>query len=150
MCEGKPGPDEVKQVEKKLNEKFCGTKNNAKLLVCFADSKDTAPEITSFQASDINAHYLSLKDQSISNVYAAFSIDPILIGVRTSDGLFAQSAYQEAFDLFNKTEIEPIQRQIIKCFNKLGYELEFKPFKIEWSANKEKTVETNVNEVVTE
>lgn len=147
LCEGKPGPDEVKQVEKNLNEKFCGVKNTAKLLVAFADSKETAPEITPFQSADLNAHFLTLKEMTENNIYAAFSIDPLLVGVRNSDGVFASSAYQEAFDLFNRTEIVPIQQQIIKCFNKLGYDIEFKPFKIDWSTNQTEN-ETNVNEVV--
>lgn len=132
LCEGKPTEDEVKKVEKKLNEKFCGTKNNAKLLVCFADSKDTAPEVTPFQSQDVNAHYLSLKDQTRENILAAFSIDGILVGLHTNDGVFSQEAFEQSFKIFQKTEIQPIQQQIIKCFKKLGYDIEFKPFKIDW------------------
>lgn len=148
LCEGKPGSEEeLRKVEKDLNSKFCGVKNTAKLVVAFADSKDTAPEITPFQSADLNAHFLTLKEMTENNIYTAFSIDPILVGVRTSDGVFASSAYQEAFDLFNSTEILPIQKQIIKAFKKLGYDLVFKPFKIDWSANQTES-ETNVNEVV--
>ena len=132
LCEGKPTEDEVKKVEEKLNEKFCGTKNNAKLLVCFADSKDTAPEVTSFTAADINAHYLSLKETVRENILAAFSIDGILVGLHTNDGVFSQEAFEQSFKIFQKTEIQPIQQNIIKAFKKLGYELEFKPFKIDW------------------
>lgn len=132
LCEGKPTEDEAKKVEKKLNEKFAGTKNNAKLLVCFADSKDTAPEVTTFQAADVNAHYLSLKEQVRENILAAFSVDGILIGLHTNDGVFSQEAFEQSFKLFAKTEIQPIQQQIIKCFKKLGYDIEFKPFKIDW------------------
>ena len=132
LCEGKPTEDEVKKVEEKLNEKFAGTKNNAKLLVCFADSKDTAPEITTFQSSDVNAHYLSLKEQTRENILAAFSIDGILVGLHTNDGVFSQEAFEQSFKIFQKTEIQPIQQNIIKAFKKLGYELEFKPFKIDW------------------
>lgn len=132
LCEGKPTEDEVKKVEKKLNEKFAGTKNNAKLLVCFADSKDTAPEINAFQSQDVNAQYITLKDQVRENILAAFSIDGILVGLHTNDGVFSQEAFEQTFKIFQKTEIQPIQQQIIKCFKKLGYDLEFKPFKIDW------------------
>ena len=132
LCEGKPSEEEVKKVEKKLNEKFAGTKNNAKLLVCFADSKDTAPEITTFQAADVNSHYLSLKDTTRENILAAFSIDGILVGLHTNDGVFSQEAFEQSFKIFQKTEIQPIQQNIIKAFKKLGYNIEFKPFKIDW------------------
>lgn len=143
LCEGKPTEDEVKKVEQKLNEKFAGTKNNAKLLVCFADSKDTAPEVTTFQSQDVNAQYITLKDQVRENILAAFSIDGILIGLHTNDGVFSQEAFEQSFKIFQKTEIQPIQQQIIKCFKKLGYELEFKQFHIDWTNE-----ETNENEVV--
>lgn len=147
LVEGKPSEDEAKQVEKDLNAKFAGTKNAAKLLVTFSDSPEGAPKITSFQPSDLNAHYLSLKETVQNNIFTAFSMDPILVGVKTTDGVFSDSAYQEAFKLFNKTEILPIQQQIIKAFKKLGYDLEFKPFKIDWiEENGQETVVTNEGE----
>lgn len=143
LCEGKPSSEaELKQVEKDLNNKFSGVKNNAKLVVMFADSKDTAPEVTSFTAADINAHYLSLKETVRENILAAFSIDGVLIGLHTNDGVFSQEAFIESFDIFNKTEIQPIQQQIIKAFKKLGYDIEFKPFVIKWSRNNETSDDT--------
>ena len=133
LCEGKPSSeDELRQVERDLNSKFSGTKNNAKLMVMFADSKDTAPEVNSFTAADINAHYLSLKETVRENILAAFSIDGILVGLHTNDGVFSQEAFEQSFKIFNKTEIQPIQQQIIKAFKKLGYDIEFRPFKIDW------------------
>lgn len=133
LCEGKPSSEaELKQVERDLNNKFAGTKNNAKLMVMFADSQTTAPKVESFQAADINAHYLSLKETTRENILAAFSVDGVLIGLHTNDGVFSQEAFEQSFKIFNKTEIQPIQQQIIKAFKKLGYEIEFKPFKIDW------------------
>lgn len=133
LCQGVPTPEEAKEIEKDLNSKFAGTKNNAKLLVVFADNKDSAPIVEPFQAADLNQHYISLKETVQNNIFASFSVDPLLIGVRTTDGVFSQQAYQEAFDLFNKTEIVPIQQNIIKAFKKLGYNIVFKPFVIKWS-----------------
>ena len=132
MVEGKPTPDEAKEVEKDLNNKFAGTKNTAKVLVTFSDTPDGAPKITSFQPSDLNAHYLSLKETVRENILAAFSIDGVLIGLHTTDGIFSQEAFEQSFKIFNKTEIQPMQQDIIKAFKKLGYNIEFKPFKIDW------------------
>lgn len=132
LVEGKPTPDEAKEVEKDLNNKFAGTKNTAKVLVTFSDTPDGAPKITSFQPSDLNAHYLSLKETVRENILAAFSIDGVLIGLHTTDGIFSQEAFEQSFKIFNKTEIQPMQQDIIKAFKKLGYNIEFKPFKIDW------------------
>lgn len=147
LVEGKPTEEEAKQVEKDLNAKFAGTKNAAKLLVTFSDSPEGAPKITSFQPSDLNAHYLSLQDTVRENIYAAFNVDPILIGLHTTDGVFSQESFEQSFKLFNKTEIQPLQQQIIKAFKKLGYDIEFKPFKIDWDNEKtQETVVTNEGE----
>lgn len=132
LCQGIPTAEEAKEVEKKLNEKFSGTKNNAKLMVCFADSRDTAPIIDAFNSSDINAHYLSLKDQVHASILGAFNIDGLLIGIHTESGVFAQSSFEPLFKLFNKTEIQPIQQNIKRVFKRLGYDIEFKPFQINW------------------
>lgn len=144
LVEGKPTKEEAKEVEKDLNSKFAGTKNNAKLLVTFSDSKDGAPIITSFQAADINSHYLSLKDTTRENILAAFSIDGVLVGLHTNDGVFSQEAFEQSFKIFQKTEIQPIQQNIIKAFRKLGYELNFVPFKIDWENEFVETSDTVV------
>lgn len=133
LCEGKPTDDEAKQVEKKLQEKFAGTKNAGKILVTFSDSKDSTPEITNLTPTDLNACYLSLQQTSIDNLFNAFCLDPILIGRHPDTGIFSETAYKEAFDLYNATTIKPMQQKIMKAFRKLGYDFTFKPFVIEWS-----------------
>lgn len=138
LCDGKPqNEEELRAVEKSLNEKFSGTKNAAKLLVTFSDNKDTAPIVTTFQSADLNAHFISLKESIETNIFTAFSMDPLLIGKRTTTGVFSESAYKEAFDLFNATEIKPIQEIIKKAIKKLGIDIEFTPFNIEWSTDKQ-------------
>jgi hypothetical protein len=70
-----------------------------------------------------------------------------LIGLHTTDGVFSQESFEQSFKLFNKTEIQPLQQQIIKAFKKLGYDLEFKPFKIDWDNEETKeSVVTNEGE----
>jgi hypothetical protein len=73
-----------------------------------------------------------LKETVRENILAAFSIDGVLIGLHTNDGVFSQEAFEQSFKIFQKTEIQPIQQQIIKAFKKLGYDIEFKPFRIDW------------------
>lgn len=142
LCEGKPTKEEAKSVERELNEKFAGTRNNAKLLVAFADGPESAPQITPFQSADLNAHFLSLKDMVRENILAAFCLDGVLIGLHTNDGVFSQGAFMESYDLFQKTEILPIQQNIVKAFKKLGYTISFKPFVINWSRNNETSDDT--------
>lgn len=132
LVEGKPTEEEAHAVERDLNEKFCGVKNNAKLLVTFSDSKDSAPIIHEFNPSDMNAHYLSLKDATRDNIFAAFSVDPVLLGLRTTDGVFNKDNFEQVFKLYNTTEIIPMQKQIQKAYSKLGINFTFKPFKINW------------------
>lgn len=135
LCEGKPSEEEVKGVEADINRKFAGTKNAGKILVTFSDSPETTPKITAFNPTDLNSCYLSLQATSIDNLFSAFCLDPILIGRHPDTGIFSETAYKEAFDLYNATTIKPIQQKIKKAFSKLGYNFEFKPFTIEWSTD---------------
>ena len=144
LVEGKPTQDEAREIEKEINAKFAGTKNAAKLLVTFSDSPEGAPKVTPFAAADMNAHYLSLKETTRDNIFGAFGMSPLLVGIHNGDGIFNQDSFEQEFKLFNKTEIEPIQKQFIKAFKKLGYDIVFKPFKIEWDELKQEQADKNI------
>ena len=41
--------------------------------------------------------------------------------------------FENAYKLFAATVIKPLQNNIRKIFAQIGIEIEFKPFKIDWS-----------------
>ena len=66
-------------------------------------------------------------------------MNPILTGVKTTDGIFSEEQFKEAFALYNKTVIEPLQRDIKKLFKKCGLTINFVPFEIDWAPKEDNT-----------
>lgn len=123
FVEGVPTEAEQEEVEKKVNKKFSGAKNASKAIFTFSDNAEGAPKITLLTPADMTAQYNALLERVRENVFAAFAIDPILLGLKTTDGVFSTEQYDEIYNLFNKSHIEPMQREFIRAFKKLGYEL---------------------------
>lgn len=126
--------DVMDEIEEKIKEKFTGTKNASKILLSFNDSTDHA---TTFErlADDGNIDiYNALKENTEKDIYTAFRINKLLVGDASENTGFSKQAYIESFALYNKTVIEPIQREIEKVINfNLGEgSLHFDKFSIDW------------------
>lgn len=126
--------DEVKEIQDKFNEKFLGTTNAGKIVLSFNDDLSHKTTIERVPEDQYDQKYQSLAESVKKDVYAAFRINPILLGLNDTNGGFNSEEFAEAFKLFNKTVISPIQKDIIDSMEKvLGKGcIEFKPFQIEW------------------
>lgn len=138
--------DELKtEIERNLNEKFSGTGNAGRIMISFAQSKDNAPEVINLATDDFDKRYESLEKRNKEQIFVAFRATPVLFGMVTESNGFATNEYRDSYKLFNKTVVQPIQKNIVDAFNKIfGYDnaVEIKPFTIEFEDdNKEKNVE---------
>ena len=143
FVEGVPSEDEQAEVEKKVNKKFSGAKNASKAIFTFSDSADTAPKITLLNPTDLTSQYTALLDKVRENIFAAFAMNSNLLGLQTKDGVFNSEQYDQIYNLFNKTQIEPMQKEIIKAMKKLGYDLIFNAFE-ENAATGESETKNNI------
>ena len=142
---GIPTEEEQKKVERNLNDKFASAKNASKMLLCFCDGKDNAPIVNNLSFDSYVDQYQELQKTSQNNLMGAFKLSETLCGMRMPDtSLFTKENYTQAFDLYNRTVIKPLQQDIKKIFKRLGFELNFIPFTIEWSETKQEN-ETNTN-----
>lgn len=139
LCEGKPTPEEMKKVEDQFRQKFSGSKNAAKFILTFSDSKEGLPQFTKIGFESFVDQYKELQLTSRDNLFVAFRMNPILTGVKTTDGIFSEEQFKEAFALYNKTVIEPLQRDIKKLFKKCGLTINFVPFEIDWAPKEDNT-----------
>lgn len=138
--------DELKtEIERNLNEKFSGTGNAGRIMISFAQSKDNAPEVINLATDDFDKRYESLEKRNKEQIFVAFRATPVLFGMVTESNGFATNEYRDSYKLFNKTVVQPIQKNIVDAFNKIfGHDnaVEIKPFTIEFDDdNKEKNVE---------
>lgn len=136
FCNGSNISEDVKdEIETAIKEKFTGTKNASKILLSFNDDTEHA---TTFErlADDGNIDvYSNLANSVEKDIYTAFRVNKLLLGDGSESTGFSKQAYIEAFALYNKTVIQPIQSEIEEVINGTLGEgaLHFDEFKIDWS-----------------
>lgn len=129
-------PDTVIQedIERKIKEKFTGADNAGKFLVAFNDNKDSAVTVERIQDDNFDEKYKQLRQDTFKEIFIAFRAIPQLFGYSLEGTGFNKQEFTEAYQLFNQTTIVPIQKDLIRVFNKIfGIEdsIKFVPFKIE-------------------
>lgn len=114
-------PDEETQgiIERKIADKFSGAENASKFLVAFNDSKENGVTIERIGDDNQDKKYENLRTDTYKEIFTAFRIQPQLLGYSLEGTAFNKQEFEEAFDLFYKTTIKPIQRDIIRCFDKI-------------------------------
>lgn len=141
FCNGTPSEEVQDMIETAIIEKYTSSNGN-KILLSFADSKETAPEISTFSTEDYTTKYQTVMNASRNTILSAFRASGQLFGVLPEQTGFNSVEYKEAFTLFNETVIAPIQREIEKAFKTLGYDIKLKPFNIDFNnENKDEVVE---------
>ena len=127
---GQPTETVKKEIERAFRDKFCSTANAGSFLLMFNESKDNAAEIARLESDDFDKKYESLTKSVKEDIFIAFRAIPELFGLPNENNGFSKEEYLEAFKLFNKTVIMPLQDDIERCFRSIGFEMKFDEFKI--------------------
>lgn len=131
---GIPDDDLKNEIERNLNEKFAGSENAGRILISFNANKDSETTVTDIPVDDFAERYDALQARCREQIFLAFRAQPIIFGLQKENNGFSQDEYLQAFALYNRTVVQPIQQIIIKSFDKiLGFEgsLTIVPFSIE-------------------
>ena len=140
--------DEMKEeIEKNVTEKFCGVSNAGRILLNFSNGKDNGVTLQKMDIVNYAEKYETTATRASKKIYEAFGASPVLFGVEKETTGFNSEDYEQAFKLYNKIRVTPLQKKIIGMFDKIfGVKgsIEIAPFKIDWDNNKnneEQTVE---------
>lgn len=134
---GEPDDDTKARIERDVKEKFCGTDNAGSFLLLFNDSKENACEIAKIQDDSFDKKYDQLSKSVKEDIFIAFRATPELFGLPTDNNGFSTEEYLQAFSLFNKTVVKPIQKDIERAFKSMGFVIKFKTFTLEDATDKE-------------
>lgn len=115
---GKPTDEIMEQVEADFTEKYTGFQNALRVIFSWNDSKETATTVTPMVTRDFGEKYRALSEHCRQQIYTAFRAVPSLFGLPTASG-FSTEEYEEAFKLYNRTRIQPMQRTIIDAYAKV-------------------------------
>lgn len=116
---GQPDTDTQQEIEKKLKNKFGGAENAGKFMLAFNDGKDNAVTVERIQDDNFDKKYEALRTSTFKEIFVAFRAIPQLFGFSMEGTGFNKQEFVEAFELYNKTTVVPIQKDIQRSFNRI-------------------------------
>lgn len=131
---GQPDEETQGKIEKKIKDKFSGADNAGKFLVSFNDSKENGVTVERIQDDNFDKKYENLRTDTYKEIFIAFRAIPQLFGYSLEGTGFNKQEFSEAFTLYNKTTVQPIQKDLQRTFNKIfqvDKAFEIIPFKLE-------------------
>lgn len=123
---------ELSEIKKQLEEKFTGSNNAGKFILMNGGDKEHEATVVRLDADNFGDLYKALTESSENDLYVAFRMNPMLVGVNVQTG-FSKEEFENAYALYASTMITPIKNIFIKQFEKLGVPFSFKDFKINWA-----------------
>lgn len=132
--------DEMKEeIERDVNEKFSGHQNGMRILLSWNPNKDNATTFEVPKVEDFGERYKALSTHSRQQIFASFRAVPALFGIMTESTGFSEQEFEQAFRLYNRTAIRPVQRAIADAFDAIYGEpgvLSITPFTLDGVDNK--------------
>ena len=132
--------DEVKaEIEKNVNEKFCGASNAGRVLINFANSQENATTLEKLDTEDFGEKYRAAAERAKNQIFTAFRAIPQLFGDMTAATGFNSQEFVESFKVFNRTVCKPIQQTICDSLDKIfgmDNSVAIAPFSLEDDADK--------------
>ena len=117
---GDPGDEMKEEVERTLNEKFAGATNGGRIMCSWNKNKESATDIVEFKVEDFGERYKSLSQHSRTQIFTAFRAIPLLFGLTSEANTgFSTEEFEQSFKLYNRTQIQPVQRLICDAYDKI-------------------------------
>jgi predicted transcriptional regulator len=147
---GVPKEEDQKAVEKKVNNKFAGSKNAGKVLISFNKSQENATTVLDLSGTELDKHFDLLAKTTETQIFSSHRVtSPGLFGIR-SEGAFSKEDLRPAFELFENTYVSRKRKLIEKNINTVlsindipsVYLQRSEPIGIQWSEATIKTVLT--------
>ena len=120
LCNGVPPTPELKdEIERDFMEKFSGKDNAGRVILSFSPDRQHSAIIQELHTEDFSARYDALAKRSRQEIFTSFRANPNLFGIPTESLGFSAEEYDQAFNLFNRTQIRPVQARIVDAFERV-------------------------------
>lgn len=131
MNNGIPSESEADEIEENIIEKFSGSGNGGRIVINFANDKEHSAELMKLETEDAGERYSSLIERTKGELFTAFRAIPNLFGLPTATG-FSNEEYEQAFKLYNRTAVKPIQDIIKRNIEYItGKKVQITPFSLD-------------------
>lgn len=116
----RPANDEEKRtIVNNIKKTYSGSSNTGKAMIFFSSSKETAPEVTPVEVSNIDKQFLQTGASIQNNVCYAHRIDPLLAGIKTPGSLGNASEMEISYNIFKRSYVSPAQKDIEGVINRI-------------------------------
>jgi hypothetical protein len=119
MFPKRPQSEEEKNVLRSTIDKMKGAANAGKAVAFFANSQDQLPKIESLPTNSNDKLFHEASGLNTEQICFAHTIDPILMGVRTTGSLGSGSDIKQAYVIFEKNVVMPLREQVQDIFNEI-------------------------------
>jgi hypothetical protein len=73
-----------------------------------------------FKVEDFGERYKALSSHSRTQIFTAFRAIPLLFGLTSEANTgFSTEEFEQSFKLYNRTQIQPVQRMICDAYDKI-------------------------------
>lgn len=137
LCNNVPAPEIQDEVERNFKEKFTGEDNAGRVILSFSPDRQHSAVIQELKSDDFGQKYDALAKRCRQQIFTSFRANPNLFGIPTENLGFNAEEYAQAFDLFNRTQIMPVQARIADAFDRIcgvANVLTIEPFNIAGNA----------------
>ena len=117
---GDPGQEIKSEIERDFNEKFCGASNGGRVAFSWNPNKESETDIVEFKMEDFGERYKALSQHSRTQIFTSFRAIPLLFGLTSEANTgFSTEEFEQSFKLYNRTQIQPVQRLICDAYDKI-------------------------------
>ncbi len=148
FCEGVPSEDVQTRIKKKIEKLYTGAENAGDFVLAFAKDKDHAPIINKIADDGFDKKYAQLEVSTMKSIFIAFRAQPQLFGFVIEGSLFNRDEFEQAYALFNKTVVAPMQKDLQRALDTLFGEdksVTFAPFALDALNTDDNTEPTNTD-----
>lgn len=110
--------DEVKeQIEEGIKTKFTGSGGAGEIIISWNEDKEHELSISKLEDDNFDSKFNALSEDTRNDLFISMRASPPLFGLAISSG-FNEQEFNEAFNLANRTSIQPVQGEITRSFNR--------------------------------
>jgi capsid portal protein len=119
MFPKRPQSEEEKKVLRDTINRMKGAQNSGKGVAFFANSVDQLPKIEAIPTNQNDKMFQEASGLNTEQICFAHTIDPILMGVRTTGSLGNGADIKQAYIIFEKNVVIPLREMVEEVFTEL-------------------------------
>ena len=119
MFPKRPQSEEEKHMIKNTIDRLKGAQNAGKAVAFFANSAEQLPKIEALPVNNNDKLFHEASALNTEQICFSHTIDPILMGVRTTGSLGGGADIKQAYVVFEKNVVMPLRDQVEEIVNEL-------------------------------